>query len=366
MKVRFIALIVAICCTPALSAQDEKSPSKEEKNPYKHVDNDARLAALRNAQVWMPGNVASRNLKLGPQDQSSFRPEAVVTCDYVEQKQTGTPKFDCAISGDDKVRVKYGDQNGEVYSEVAASRLLWALGFGADHVYPVRVVCKGCPPDPMKNFKKAEGTREFDASIVERKLPGEAIELHKDSGWAWVELSFVDQTNGGAPLAHRDALKLLAAMIQHTDSKPQQQRLVCLDKEHGLQPKKDGTCEHTFMMINDLGKTFGTTSMFNTDKKSAVNFEEWSKTPMWKDKDACVAHLSKSYTGSLEHPKISEDGRKFLSELLTQLTDQQLRDLFEVARFTKREPNVSADDWVRAFKQKRDEIASAHCANPIL
>ena len=120
------------------------------------------------------------------------------------------------------------------------------------------------------------------------------------------------------------------------------------------------------MMINDVGKTFGASSMFNADKKSAVNFEEWSTTPMWKDPEACVAQLSKSFTGSLEHPKISEDGRKFLSGLLAQLSDRQLRDLFEVARFTKRDPNTPVDDWVRVFKQKRDEIAAARCANPVL
>lgn len=358
MKVRHIALIVAFCCTASLHAQ--------KKDPYKNVDNDVRLAALRHAQVWMPGDIASRNLRLGPQDESSFRPDSVVTCDYVEEKQTGTPKFDCAISADDTIRVKYGEQNGEIYSEVAASRLLWSLGFGADKVYPVKVVCKGCPADPIKNHKKVDGTREFTSAIVERKLPGDPIELHKDSGWSWVELSFVDQTSGGAPLAHRDALKLLAAMIQHTDSKPQQQRLVCLDKVHGLQPQKDGNCKHTFMMINDLGKTFGTTSMFNTDKKSAVNFAEWSGTPIWKDKETCAAQLSKSYTGSLEHPKIGEGGRQFLADLLAQLTDRQLRDLFEVARFTDRDPTASVDDWMRAFKAKREEIATARCTNPTL
>jgi len=358
MKVRHITLIVAFCCTTALGAQ--------KKDPYKNVDNDVRLAALRHAQVWTPGDIASRNLRLGPQDDSGFRPEAVVTCDYVEEKQTGTPKFDCAISEDDTIRVKYGEQNGEIYSEVAASRLLWALGFAADRVYPVKVVCKGCPADPIKNHKKVDGTREFTAAVVERKLPGDVIELHKDSGWSWVELSFVDQTSGGAPLAQRDALKLLAAMIQHTDSKPQQQRLVCHDKVRGLQPQAEGTCKHPFMMINDVGKTFGSSSMFNEDKKSAVNFEAWSTTPIWKDSEACVAELSKSFTGSLEHPKISEDGRKFLSGLLAQLGDRQLRDLFEVARFTKRDPNTPIDEWVRVFRQKRDEISNARCSNPVL
>jgi hypothetical protein len=366
MNVRSLAVIVAICCTTAAYAQDKNPEKGQATNAYKKVDNDVRLAALRSAQVWMPGDIASRNLRLGPQDPNGFEPEAVVKCDYVEEKQTGTPKFDCAITPDDKIRVKYGEANGEIYSEVASSRLLWALGFGVDRVYPVKIVCNGCPADPMKNHKKVEGTREFAAAVVERKLPGDDIELNKDSGWAWVELSFVDQTTGGAPLAQRDALKLLAAMIQHTDSKPQQQRLACLDKVHGMQPQKDGSCTHTFMMINDLGKTFGTTSMFNVDKKSAVNFEEWSKTPVWKDKAACVAQLSKSFTGSLEHPKISEGGRKFLSDLLAQLSDQQLRDLFEIARFRQRDPNASIDDWVRAFKQKRDEIAGASCTNPVL
>jgi hypothetical protein len=358
MKVRLFALIVVICCTTALHAQ--------KKNPYKKVDNDVRLGSFRHSQVWMPGDIASKSIRVGPQDGNGFQPEAVVTCEYVEEKQTGTPKFDCAISPDDTIRVKYGEENGEIYSEVAASRLLWALGFGADRVYPVKVVCKRCPADPMKTPKKAEGTREFAAAIVERKLSGDPIELGKDSGWAWVELNFVDQTSGGAPLAHRDALKLLAALIQHTDTKPQQQRLVCLDRVHGRTAQEDGSCRQPFMMINDLGKTFGQATLTNADKKSAVNFEAWSGTPVWKDAKGCVAQLSKSFSGSLEHPKVSESGRQFLAELLSQLTDQQLRSLFQVARFTKRDPSVSVDDWVRAFKQKRDEIANARCTNPVL
>ena len=357
MNKHVMVLAVAICCTTVAHAQ--------KKDPYKKVDNDVRLEALRHAQVWMPGDIASRNIKSGPDGASGFDPEEVVTCEYVEERQTGTPKFDCAITPDDKVRVKYGEQNGEVYSEVAASRLLWALGFGADRMYPVKVICKGCPADPMKTPTKQDGTREFSGVVVERKLPGDPIELNKDSGWAWVELNFVDQTSGGAPLAQRDALKLLAAMMQHTDNKPQQQRLLCLDKVHGLQPQPDGKCAHPFMMINDLGKTFGRATLTNGDKKSAANFEAWSDTPIWKDDEGCVAQLSKSFSGSLEHPTISEEGRKFLAGLLSQLTDGQLRDLFEVSRFTKRDPNTTVDDWVRVFKQKRDEISNRSCANSI-
>jgi len=58
---------------------------------------------------------------------------------------------------------------------------------------------------------------------------------------------------------------------------------------------------------------------------------------------------------------ISEEGRRFLAGLLGQLTDTQIHDLFEVARFTRRQPSTTVDDWVAVFKQKRDEIATRSC-----
>ena len=355
MAKRVLALIVAICVTGPVYAQ------KQKKDPYKGVDNDVRLNALRHAQVWIPVNVSSMDIRTGPTDVKGFAPGAEVTCDYDEEKLIGTPKFNCEVSPGDKVRVKYGEKNGEVNAEVAATRLLWALGFGADPVYPVTVICKGCPLDPIKNHKKIDGTSRFTSAAIERKMPGDEIQLFKDSGWSWVELTFIDPTVGGAPIEQRDALRLLAAMIQHTDNKPKQQRLVCRDTVKGLKPAADGSCVNPFMMINDLGKTFGTATMFNNDAKSAVNFKEWSNTPVWKDDTGCVAQLSKSMTGSLEHPKISEAGRKFLAGLLGQLSDQQLRDLFDVAQFSKRDPHTTIDEWVSAFKKKRADISTRTC-----
>jgi hypothetical protein len=90
--------------------------------------------------------------------------------------------------------------------------------------------------------------------------------------------------------------------------------------------------------------------------------------PIWKDTAACVGNLSKSYTGTLDNPKISEAGRQFLADLLVQLTDRQLHDLFEVARVDRRsrkpdgpEPPASVDEWVAAFKHKRDDIVGNRC-----
>jgi hypothetical protein len=74
-----------------------------------------------------------------------------------------------------------------------------------------------------------------------------------------------------------------------------------------------------------------------------------------------VANLEKSWTGTLDHPVISEDGRSFLAGLITQLSDAQLHDLFDVSRFERRSHH-SADEWVDVFKRKRDQIVQRTCA----
>ena len=114
-----------------------------------------RMEALRRAQVWTPTDVGSMNLRAGASDPGAFPADALVQCEYVDKPQTGrSPKFTCSLGEHDEVKVKYGRDNGEVYAEVAATRLLWALGFGADHMYPVRIECRGCPPDRSKAVRR--------------------------------------------------------------------------------------------------------------------------------------------------------------------------------------------------------------------
>ena len=91
---------------------------------------------------------------------------------------------------------------------------------------------------------------------------------------------------------------------------------------------------------------------------------------MWKDRTSCVGALSGSWTGTLKDPAISEAGRKFLADLLVQLSDDQLRDLFEAARvyLRPRAPQhgdsgfPTVDEWVAAFKDKRRHIVEHRCA----
>ena len=335
--------------------------------PVTRIDAEAResrISILRRAQVWSPTDTSQFNFAAVPGGPGAFKSGETVRCKYVPKKLSGaSPKFACLIAPDDEVKVKFGGTNGEVYAELMATRLLSALGFAADRMYRVNVICEGCPAE-FAGIRQADGTYRFSPALIERKIAGEEWDGEGGSGWAWRELEDVRPEDGGAPRHHRDALKLLAVMLQHTDNKPQQQRILCAGEG------KDDECTKPVLMLNDIGLTFGRASMFNGNDASGANLEGWRKEPVWRDAVGCVGNLRKSVTGTLEYPAISEPGRAFLAGLLTLLSDQQLHDLFESALVTQRlrEPGrarsgfPTVDEWVTVFKEKRQQIVERRCA----
>jgi hypothetical protein len=355
---------------------DTKAPSGP--RTLKKLSVAERQTLLQRAQVWQAIDTSSQNLATGPVLPAPLRVGPQATCTFVfpDKRMTGmTPKFLCELKKDDIVKVKYGEKNGEVYAEVAASRLLWALGFKADTMEPTRVTCNGCPPDPFRTSGEdwqrgspADGaTRVFDPAVIERPVPGNAIEVPGYQGWAWPELETASQRAGGATRAQIDAFKLLAVFIQHSDTKPDQQEIVCA-AGRSKDAKGNETCGSPWLVIKDLGGTFGKATKLNNSKMS---LDDWSSVNVWKDPKQCVGDLPRSLTGTLEDPKISEAGRRFLAERLNRLRDAQIRALFTVSNVMKREETidgadgkkrpVTVDDWVRVFKKKRAEIVSAHC-----
>src|SRR6266536_3165147 len=251
----FAAVAIAAGALP-LQAGDQTTRS-----PLEHLTKEQRRDVIQHAAVWSPTDIPSMDLRAGPQGKGAFAPLSTVPCDYVEKKPSGAaPKFFCAVAPGDEVKVKYGRNNLDIYAEVAATRLIWALGFWADRMYPVRVVCRGCPADPYVDATHKLDEVTFDIAAIERKMPGKTMETRSDEGWSWAELDFIDAAEGSTERVHRDALKLLAVLLQHTDSKPRQQRLICLPGESAVDT--DGVCDEPVMMINDVGLTFGRANMW--------------------------------------------------------------------------------------------------------
>ena len=356
--------------TLSLSAACAHVRARERNGPRKldEVTPELRAEYLRRAAVWRPTPIPEMDLFHGPPAKDGFEPDQQVTCDYArpDKPLTGnTPKFLCDLGGGDVVKVKYN--SGEVFAEVAASRLLWAIGFGADRDYPVQVECRKCPIEPW--FWSSEprvDEKKFALATIQRKLEGKEIQSREDEGWAWPELDRVDERVGGSR-GQRDGLKLLAVFLQHSDSKAKNQKFVCL---HGGVVKDEAgneDCKKPFLYVHDVGLTFGKATLLNNTR---VDIEAWRSQPLWKDPRQCVANQKKSMSGTLVNPRISEDGRKFLADLLVQLSDAQIRDMFRAGRFERLDEKIHApegerratlDDWVEVFKHKRGEVVNQTC-----
>jgi hypothetical protein len=230
------------------------------------------------------------------------------------------------------------------------------------------VTCRHCPIEPWfwSSERKVDVTN-FQVASIQRKLEGKEIGLPKREGWTWPELDRVDESVGGAPRAQRDALKLLAVFLQHSDSKAGNQGLLCLADGVVKDEARNEDCKKPFMYIHDVGLTFGKATLMNNTR---VDLNAWQSQPVWKDPRQCVANQKKSMSGTLVNPRISEAGRKFLADLLVQLSDAQIRDMFTAARIERLEQKiqtpqgerkVTIDDWVQVFKKKRDEVVSQRC-----
>lgn len=345
-------------------------PPEDERNSPDTRAAAAREAALASARVWREPATPIGQAALDRNPPGGWAPTDEVECRFVADGASGTtPKFDCQLPDGEVVKVKYGKANEELYSEVAATRLLSALGFGADQMFVVRRVrCRGCPPYPFQALRCFDRTgarwpcfaggfdyqasRGFEYVTIERKMAGRRIEAVVDQGWAWFELDRIDPDRGGSPRAEVDALRLMAMVLAHWDNKAANQRLICLPG--GDRP--DGSCATPFAIIQDLGAAFG---------PRKVDLGNWRQVPVWSDAGECRVSMKRLPWGGGTFPdhQISEEGRTFLLHLLEQLSPAQLELLFVSSRFTDYDaPGAGSGDprkWVAALLEKKRQIRDA-------
>ena len=364
MRARAVSLAGAVA---ALVACGSPEPPRTHATPAGSAsaagasDLGARLRdqALRRARVWQePATpIASADLAANPEDAGGIRAGEDVACTFLLRPSKGwSPKFECRRPSGEEVKVKYGHNSVEVFGEVAATRLLSALGFGADRMYVVRsVVCHGCPMYPYPKIEVFDAARTsegrdvtFTLAAIERKMHGRAITAGDVDGWTWPELDRIDPAAGGSSRAEVDALRLMAVFLNHWDGKASNQRLVCLDGDDS----KDA-CARPFALLQDVGETFG---------PRGVDLEGWTRTHIWSDPATCrvsMKDLPYGGAGFVEGP-ISEAGRLFLGGLLRQLSHAQIVALFAGARFpeyVRQSPaGRNVENWAAAFEDRVRQI----------
>ncbi|HZQ69891.1 MAG TPA: hypothetical protein VFA68_15310 [Terriglobales bacterium] len=402
-SLKLLMVLLASVVTFSGWARAADPPAAEEKVEKKFYSAKDRLEAMHSATLFVPKAVSEVAVLEGPpQDKKQFQLHYndKVICDFTNPGSSmggKTPKFECKITrvesadgnvqtltpemDEEPVKVKFGADDNEVYAEVAASRLLWAMGFYADGWFPVRVECHNCPENPVSGSGDRT-TRMFDPATIVRKFPGKKMyEIGKpEQGWSWKELD----ADNGRPTYEKDGLKLMGAFLKHSDNKPPQQRLSC-DKVNVNQSTNPftTTCEKSMMIVQDVGATFGGGGWFTSNSSAKMNLGEWSSKKLWKkvgsdgSPQQCQAVLKKSLTAhdGLGDPMISEEGRRFDAGLLCQLSDKQIEELFRASRVAQKPEYHNHDgsfksgmdeasitrQWVDAFKQKREDLAKGRC-----
>jgi len=396
--------LAVVTATPALVAA--QAASGQPKVAFVQVDKAKRLQYLATATIWSdPGDLTPAALLAGPPLTDGSGVDAALKgtpfpCTFAQPGKTmggATKKFSCTTSTGKTIRVKYTEpsktSNREVFATVAASRLLWALGFTSHPVYPIALDCLDCPDDPTEGT--GDKAKRSYLATYSPMFPDPALvdDKEHDQGWKFGELDAAITAIADSELKARqrkyfDALQLVGVLLQHGDRKPEQQRLSCrsaLKSDAGSIREIDGdpvfvespgatACDSPAVSLQDLGATFGGAGKRTKGSTAKMNLDSWVEKPVFQKSDSgaeCHGELTVSMAagdGSMGDPRIGEAGRKFLLERLHRLTDAHLKAIFAAARvnlMTKDDDDSkgsTVDGWVAAFKDKVRQIAERTCA----
>ena len=371
----------------------------------------SRAAYLAHATIWKdPGDLSSDQVLAGPPDVFPYSAaEALkgIGCTFVKPgRELGgkSPKFLCSTSDERTLRLKYWDPehetgNREVFATVAATRLIWALGFQVLQALPLNVRCNGCPSNPMTG-EGARSAHDYMAqiSVYPPKGPWILSRDDRDQGWSWRELDDAIKALPPGPertrqRTHFDALTLLGVFIQHGDRKPEQQALYCdapVDVTAGkretskvrdmgpvlLERPDASACPKAAVVIVDVGATFGGAGRTSNDETAKMDLDAWRGKTVFKPDDdgTCRGRLTVSLAAGRDgegNPEISEGGRRFLLEQLHRLSPAHVRAIFAAARVDQLHgphaaPSSGAgraaiDAWVAAFEDKVRQIQTRQC-----
>lgn len=252
--------------------------------------------------LWIdPGPIAARDLTWG-NGSAERAPKPPFT--FIEEDTDGTqPKVIVRDAAGREWTAKFGE---EVHSGIAASRLVWALGYVADEMYFVeRGTITG-----VTDLTQAADVLGPDGAFTKASFRlRDARAERAEERWTFAQNPFT----GSKELS---GLAILMTMLGNWDIQgTRNNRILTIGAE-----------DHYF--VSDLGATFGKMGAFPMPR-SKWNLEDFQKEEfIEKVEDGLVDLDYEGYGGintvPLEHAR-------WFAALASQLTDEQIRDAFEAA-----------------------------------
>jgi hypothetical protein len=319
-----MAAILVLFATIPCAAQN-----KPKDHPAKPIENATPI-------LWSnPTNIRSRDLFYGPGGKAD-EPHSTFT--FIKEDLNGTnPKFDVRDENGTKWRVKLGP---EAQPETVATRLLWAVGYFTNEDYFLRDL----RVENMQPLKRGQNLVGSDGTMhnvrLKRYLKGEK----KIGDWQWGQNPFnaTREFNG---------LRVMMALINNWDLKTQNNSVYEEESDHG---------PSLHYVVSDLGASFGTTGLAFLSRRSKGNLHAYAHshfirkvTKEYVDFDVPtrpnLVHLAKP-KDFMSHMHMGWIGQgiprtdvRWMGQLLSQLSGQQIRDAFRAAGYSPQQVEKFAD-----------------------
>ncbi|MGA3091019.1 MAG: hypothetical protein ABSD75_20625 [Terriglobales bacterium] len=313
----FAAVILLLSPIPSIAKESTKA---------KQVTESAEAQA---AVLWSsPTEIASRDLFYGPGGKE-HEPHTRFT--FLGEDLNGTnPKFDVRDENGVKWRVKLGP---EVRPEIAASRLLWAVGYSANEDYflsDLRV-------EHMQRLKRGQKLVGLNGLIHDVRLKRYVKDDRKVGEWKW-------QQNPFTGTREFNGLRVMMALLNNWDLK---------DQNNSIDEQRSGNDHDRVLqyLVSDLGASFGTTGISFPIKDSKGNLRAYAHSKFIQKVNGqhvdfnvpsmpsllrlvnikgFVARLHLRWIGR----NIPRADARWMGELLSQLSAQQIRDAFRAAGYS--------------------------------
>ncbi|HKO44354.1 MAG TPA: hypothetical protein VJU84_13845 [Pyrinomonadaceae bacterium] len=308
-----------------------------------------RARSSPRAIIWKdPGDITSRNLLYGP---GSPEHAPVEPFRFIKESKKGeSPKFDVEDGRGVVWTVKLGE---EAQAETVATRLVWAVGYFAEEAYYFDEA-------RIENLPKLSRGREFvlnDGVVIGARFEPERKHLTEGPAWDWDDNPFrgTRQLNG---------LKVLMILLNNYDARKENNKI------YYSRPSTTGRYEaHHY--VSDLGATLGRSGGLG-GKRTKNDLESFLSTRFvmgiedgavefdYDTRPTKLGHFSvlypPYYRGEVKKEKsmrgIPVAHARWIGSLLSQLSDDQLRQAFKAAQYN----DATMEGYVEALRTRINQL----------
>ncbi len=307
-RLGLILIGVALLFSASIQGQQSK------KSHPKPIPNDAKPVLWRE-----PTDITSRDLFLGSGGEA-MKPDLSKVTFIADETRSYSKKYRVRDGAGNEWVVKLGT---EAQSETAATRLLWAAGYFVDITY-------------LAPHVDIEGKGSFDNARFEARPKGQK---RLGQRWDWSKNPFVG-TN------ELQGLKVLMALINNWDIQNHNNNILLVTDE------ATGEKEARYF-DTDLGASFGKEGRFIGHTRNRPD-QYVADTKFITGVEHGLIRFD--YKGKNKHliQDITVAQAKWLGNILSQLSDQQISDAFRAANYSPEQIEALS----RVVKARINELAS--------